>query len=120
MPISRRQNSLLLAQSFSKTDDKPDQIGVFHIGFAGVVYYADGPIHDYKRNRFSVQSFFEDRDRPLLVTDSEGLKRFVRFLPADAKIIERQPRFLKRGELVVIGRERSAGLAAKRAGPRDG
>ena len=119
VPISQRQNSLLLAQSLSKTDDKPDQIGVFHIGFAGVVYYADGPIHDYKRNRFSVQSFFEDRDRPLLVTDSEGLEAIRPFLPADAKVIERQPRFLKRGELVVVGRERQAGLASKRAGPRD-
>jgi 4-amino-4-deoxy-L-arabinose transferase-like glycosyltransferase len=119
VPISQRQNSVQLSQTFGKIDDRPDQIGVFHIGFAGVVYYADGPIHDYKRNRFGVQSFFEHWDRPVLVTDSEGYEAVRSFLPADAKIIERQPRFLKRGELIVIGREPPTGFAARHAKPRD-
>jgi hypothetical protein len=55
----------------------------------------------------------------VLVTDSEGYEAVRSFLPADAKIIERQPRFLKRGELIVIGREPPTGFAARHAKPRD-
>ncbi|HEY2147262.1 MAG TPA: glycosyltransferase family 39 protein, partial [Pirellulales bacterium] len=41
VPISRRQNSVLLAEMLQREADKPDQLGLFGIGFAGVVYYSD-------------------------------------------------------------------------------
>jgi hypothetical protein len=119
VPISRRQNSVLLAEMIQRAIDKPDQLGLFGIGFAGVVYYADRPIHDYKRNRWSAQSFFENWDRPMLVTDADGYQRLRNLLPADAKIVERHPRFLKRGDLIVVAREPPSGSAAKSTQPPD-
>lgn len=118
VPLSRRQNSVLLAEMLEKTAEKPDQLGLFGIGFAGVVYYADRPIHDYKRNRWSAQSFFENWDCPMLVTDADGYQRLRKLLPADAIIVERHPRFLKRGDLIVIAREPPNGLARKNAAPQ--
>jgi len=117
VPLSRRQNSVLLAEMLERKGEKPDQLGLFQIGFAGVVYYAECPIHDYKRNRWSAQSFFENWDRPMLVTDADGYERIRRLLPPDSRVIERQPRFMKRGDLIVIAREPPNGLAAKSASP---
>jgi 4-amino-4-deoxy-L-arabinose transferase-like glycosyltransferase len=119
VPISRRQNSVLLAEMLLRTADKPDQLGLFQIGFAGVVFYADRPIHDYKRNRWSAQSFFENWDRPMLVTDADGYQRIRNLLPADSKIVERHPRFLKRGDLIVIAREPPNAVARKSVPPSE-
>jgi 4-amino-4-deoxy-L-arabinose transferase-like glycosyltransferase len=119
VPISRRQNSVLLAEMLQRTADKPDQLGLFQIGFAGVVFYADRPIHDYKRNRWSAQSFFETWDHPMLVTDADGFQRIRNLLPADSKIVERHPRFLKRGDLIVIARKPPNALARKSAPPSE-
>lgn len=113
VPFSNRQDSLLVTRTARASDDKPDQIGLFGIGMAGVVYYADQPVHNYQRNRWAVQEFFEEHERPLLMTDAEGYEKLKGFLPPDAKIIERKPRFLKRGEMLVIGRERRENVAGR-------
>jgi 4-amino-4-deoxy-L-arabinose transferase-like glycosyltransferase len=114
VPISRLQNGAQFAEMLQQIEGKPDGIGMFHVAATGVIYYADPPLHDFKEDRQGVQSFFARAECPVLVTDAEGYNVIRPLLPPDARIIDRQPRFLKRGEMVVIGRAPSANLAAHR------
>ncbi|HEV3416447.1 MAG TPA: glycosyltransferase family 39 protein [Pirellulales bacterium] len=114
VPLSRLQNGAQFAEMLQQIEGKPDGIGLFHVATTGVIYYADPPLHDFKEDRQGVQSFFARAECPVLVTDAEGYNAIRSLLPPDAIVIDRQPRFLKRGEMVVIGRAPSANVAALR------
>ena len=91
---------------------------MFHVGTPGVIYYGGQRLHDFKEDRPGVQAYFAMGQRPILVTDDEGYRALRPLLPPDARVIEREPRFMKHGEMLVIGREPSAGIAAQRRPPQ--
>ena len=61
-----------------------------------------------KSSRFSnaadVERFFEQSTGGYLITNSDGWDDLQTHLPPDVAVVARQPRFLKRGEVLLIGR----------------
>jgi 4-amino-4-deoxy-L-arabinose transferase-like glycosyltransferase len=103
--VSRRQNGTQLAEALRRMAFQPDRIAMYRVGDAGFIYYTDSRCQKGSEDCSGVQSMFAHSDRPLLVTDEEGYASIRSLLPADARIVGRQPRWLRSGDIVFVGRQ---------------
>ncbi len=110
--VSRRQNGAQVAESINRLKFKPDRVGAYRVTDAGLVFYAAIRHDDWNECTASVQSLFADCDRPLLITDDEGYRSIRSLLPADAIVVSRRPRLFRKGELVLVGRDKPIELSA--------
>ncbi len=103
--VSRRQNGTQLAEALRRMEFQPDRIAMYRVGDAGFIYYTDSRCQKGSEDCSGVRSIFAHCDRPLLVTDEEGYESIRSLLPADARIVGRQPRWLRGGDIVFVGRQ---------------
>jgi len=141
-PISREQTSVRLVDAVNRFADSSTPIATYRIRLPDFVYYlgrpgpimgvrlanasnpgdsvelahelaTSGPIDPYQPD--DTLLWLDNLDNALLITDLEGLEQLRPILPADAVVLARERRFLKKGELLLVGRrpvetaERSAG-----------
>lgn len=101
---SRGQNSARLIALIRQADPEPLELATFDYNAPSLVFYARQPLQQFYAEA-EVRKFFADHDNAYLITRAECLEQFARALPADIAELARQPRFLRRGEeLIVLGR----------------
>jgi 4-amino-4-deoxy-L-arabinose transferase-like glycosyltransferase len=115
--FSTRQTSIQMTDAVERLGTPDTPVGIYRAYLPGLIYYSDRqrPIMrvrtpaDAERLTAAAADF-------LLITDVQGLAELRSSLPADAVVLERQTRFLKGTEMVVVGRQAAA---ASKALPSD-
>lgn len=110
--VSSHQNSASIVQRAKEAGDTDAKLAMFGHNSPSLVYYAGGRVEPLWTVE-QVGQFFRDTRLPMLVTRADRYEELKRVLPADVAVLERQPRFLKKGEVLLLGR-----AAQTAAGPR--
>lgn len=100
--VSRHQNSVALPDALH--GDSRFEPAAFDLAVPGMVYYAHRRIPHYEEARYALR-FLRSSPEALLVTHSRGYRELRSRLPPDVAIVSRQRRFLRRSEVVVLGRQ---------------
>lgn len=106
------------------------QFGALGVIEPSWVFYAKQPIkpiclmptpntveNRWKLQHVPVTEFFSEGPDQLIVTTDDNLRYLKPFLPEDAKVVARTPRFLRNGDWLIIGR---TSLAAREPGYAQG
>ncbi len=133
-PFSRLQTSLQITEMVERLGSPDMALGTFRVSAPGFIYYANrheaiaglkraedvlklyarsapggnppvGSRDDVYSGVYSGPPVTDAADF-LLVTDGPGLSEVRPLLPPDTVVLERRPRFLKLGEIVIVGRRR--------------
>ncbi|HEV2970522.1 MAG TPA: glycosyltransferase family 39 protein [Pirellulales bacterium] len=103
--ISTQQSSVRMNDAVRQFGTESTAVGVYRAYLPGLIYYADRPqpiVELYRRG--DVRQLLDKSDDFLVITDLPGLIELRPQLPVGAVVLEQQPRFLKGGELLVVGR----------------
>jgi hypothetical protein len=103
-PFSRLQNGVLLADSIHRLGSNSTPIGTFQLNLPSLVYYADRRqrvAHLYRVDEVRNWVAATAGDF-ILITDEQRFAEIKRILPASHLVIEREPRFGRRGEVLVL------------------
>lgn len=138
-PISNQQTSVRLLEAVNRFGDHNTPIATYRIRLPDFIFYAGrtGPIlgvrlanssnprdsvewsHEFAgrgpENPYQpddTKLWLDNLDGALLITDLEGLEQLRPILPADAVVLDREKRFLKPGELLLVGRRPKVVAAA--------
>ncbi|HEX3998740.1 MAG TPA: glycosyltransferase family 39 protein [Pirellulales bacterium] len=114
-PLSQEQNGVRLAEFLQKIPEQPSRLGQFRLAFVGLVYYADRKVEELATAN-DAAALFANEQNSLVATDPEGFEQLKALAPADLEIVAREPRFGRRGDMVLVGR--SAKLVAPSMGDR--
>ena len=112
VPLSREQNGVRLGEFVGQLPEAPSQLGQFRLAFVGLVYYADRKVEELATPADAASLFTNSAD-PLVVTDSEGFAQIDALLPGELRIVGREPRFCRPGDMVLVTRSPSAIVAVK-------
>jgi 4-amino-4-deoxy-L-arabinose transferase-like glycosyltransferase len=102
MRASRHQNSAAVVE-IARGENGRVPLATFAHPESSVVYYAADKVRRFS-NAADVERFFEQSTSGYLITNSDGWDELQTHLPPDVAIVARQPRFLKRGEVLLVGR----------------
>ncbi len=139
-PISNQQTSLRLVEAVNRFGDRNTPIATYRIRLPDFVFYEGrrrepifgvrlanasdphdsvewshefagrGPDNPYQPD--DTKLWLDNLDNALLITDLEGLEQLRPILPVDAVVLDREKRFLKPGELLLVGRRPKAAVTA--------
>jgi 4-amino-4-deoxy-L-arabinose transferase-like glycosyltransferase len=115
--VDRRQPSEALVQAVREHGGDSASLAAFRHLEPSVVYYAGRQIREFSDAR-EVDEFFQSQPAPYLVTNADELPTLRYSLPDDVIEVARMPRFLKPGEVVVLGRESRVGTAHQKLNAR--
>ena len=142
VPISERQTSMRFVEAVNRFGDKSTPIATYRIRLPDFVYYAarrepimgvrlansSDPADSLELARTSATGnesdpynaddtrlWLDNLDNALLITDMQGLEELRPVLPFDAVVLAREPRFLKPGELLLVGRRPTSETADRMA-----
>lgn len=136
-PISEQQTSLRLVAAVNRFADSTTPIATYRIRLPDFVYYAarSEPIMGIRTANTSAANdtnysqahtdepydpkarlYLDNLDNALIITDQQGLQELRPMLPADTVVLARERRFLKSGELLVVGRRPVGEVADRSAG----
>jgi 4-amino-4-deoxy-L-arabinose transferase-like glycosyltransferase len=131
VPISKLQTSVQFVEAVNRYGDRSTPIATYRIRLPDFVYYAgrnepimgvrlanasapgasievaravapSGPIDPYQPD--DTRLWLDDLEGTLLITDLDGLAELRPILPPDTVVLEHIRRFLKPGELLLVGR----------------
>lgn len=78
-------------------------LGVYEYFAPNLVYYAERHIHRLEEPA-AITEFFATYPQGLLLTRDDRLEALEAQLPSDVTVLEKRPRFLRRHDLVLLGR----------------
>ena len=110
--VARHQNApSLVARAAQETDAAP-RMSTYEYFVPSLVFYAQQPVRPLATPA-QVAAFFQESGQGYLVTRADKLDELKPLLPAGIDVLEQQRRFLRRGDLVLLGRhsERTAQAA---------
>jgi 4-amino-4-deoxy-L-arabinose transferase-like glycosyltransferase len=108
--VSRHQNSASLVELARRGRTGPIELATFDLNTPSLVFYARQRVDGYF-DPADVRRFFDRSTEPYLIACSEQLDRLRGVLGDDAAVVARQRRFLRRGDLVMLGRPPSTSRA---------
>ncbi|HEV3416743.1 MAG TPA: glycosyltransferase family 39 protein, partial [Pirellulales bacterium] len=116
--LSTQQTSVRMNDAVRRLGTETTPVGVYRAYLPGLVYYADRlqPIVELYR-RGDVRQLLDKTDNFLVITDLPGLIELRPLLPVGAAVLEEQTRFLKGGELYVVGRRPAAASSSDHDSP---
>ena len=103
VPVGRHQNSASLVDVATKNSTATFELATFHHTAPSVVYYAGRPVDQFF-DAERVRQFFRDSAEPFVIADAAHYDELKPILPGDVVVLARQRRFLKEGELLLLGR----------------
>ncbi len=113
--IDGHQHSRPLMAALHGDSPAPPQIGGYQYCDASTVYYAGGTVATLEDGD-KLQGFVRRSLHPYIVTTGEGLHDLETKLPGTWRIVARRPRFLCKGDIVVIApREATSELSRREA-----
>jgi 4-amino-4-deoxy-L-arabinose transferase-like glycosyltransferase len=101
--VSRHQNSASLVEQTRRGGPAAVDLATFDFNAPSLVFYARQRVRSYFGAE-DVRRFFDDSANPYLITRADELERLRDVLPRDVEVVARQPRFLRPGEVVLLGR----------------
>lgn len=109
--VSRHQNSESFATAAREFGGERAALATYEYFAPSLVFYAEQRVLRLKQPE-EIQIYFAEADCPLLITRADRLDKLRRVLPADITTLARQPRFLRRHDLVLLGRRPQLAAAA--------
>jgi 4-amino-4-deoxy-L-arabinose transferase-like glycosyltransferase len=101
--VSRHQNSPAMAGAARRASPTDRRIATFQYYAPSLVFYAQQRVPEC-RSAEEVRQLFAVPGSAFLVTRPDHLPMLAEALPADVTVLARQRRFLRKGELVLLGR----------------
>ncbi|REJ68996.1 MAG: glycosyltransferase family 39 protein [Planctomycetota bacterium] len=103
--VDRFQNAEPLASAVFEHAEGPAALAGYRFFRPSWVYYARQPIaHIATEDADAVRAHFGASRNAFLITDGSGFDDLRDKLPGDVEVLMRRPRFLKDGELLLLGR----------------
>lgn len=109
--VSRHQNSESFAAAARAFGGDRIALATYEYFAPSLVFYAEQRVLRLKQPE-EIQTYFAEADCPLLITRADRLDQLKNVLPADITTLARQPRFLRRHDLVLLGRRPQLAAAA--------
>ena len=113
--IDRHQHSRPLMEEVRRDSPAEPQIAGYKYCDASTVYYARGPVADCDDSG-KLREFLDRSPHPYVVTTGDELKNLETQMPGQWRIVARRPRFLAKGEIVVLAPQASTGESVGRRG----
>jgi hypothetical protein len=101
--VSRHQNSASLISIAQQLGAGQLRLATFSHPESSVIYYSDRRVERFEQPDDAVR-FLVDGRGDYVITNSEQWKELRPLLPPGIGVVTRQPRFLKRGDVVLVGR----------------
>lgn len=109
--VSAHHNSANLMDKARQLSDGQFQLASYLHSEPSVVFYAHKPVLSCQRPAEMLQ-FFADAKGGFMITNSEAYQEIVNSKPADVVILAREQRFLRPGEVLLLGRPPKIARAA--------
>ena len=114
LPIDAHQNSQMLTDFARQHSEGPPHLGSHNYLPPSLVYYGKQPVAPLSGE--AISHFFATHPKDaFLVTTDKHYQSLASQLPADVAILIRDRRFLKKGEVLLLGRSTTAEVAGRRA-----
>jgi 4-amino-4-deoxy-L-arabinose transferase-like glycosyltransferase len=103
VPFSQQQTSIRMLNSIRRIGAESATIGTCRLFLPGLFFYADfdHPIIQVKKAA-DARDLFGSEGRTVLITDVDGFEELGSIVPDDARVIERQTRYLKGTTLLLV------------------
>jgi hypothetical protein len=101
--VGRHQNSSSLVSIARELGAGDLRLATLAHPESSVVYYSDSHVERFEQPADAVRFLTEGRG-DYVITGADQWRELRELLPPDIGVITRQPRFLKRGDVVLIGR----------------
>jgi 4-amino-4-deoxy-L-arabinose transferase-like glycosyltransferase len=101
--LSAHQTSKTFADFAQRDAQGSATLAVYEYFEPSLVFYADQRVNRFEKVR-EVRQFFESAPRPYLITDQRAMRHLAPALPSDVHVMLRKRRFLRRTDLVLLGR----------------
>jgi hypothetical protein len=114
--VDRYQTSPPLARAIADATPPGEQpaVGSYHYFRPSFVFYTDQTVAQF-RSPDDVRAFFERHPTTaFLITTDTSVTKLAAALPADVVVLDKRPKFLQKGNLLVLGR-RHTSTATKNA-----
>ena len=114
--IDRHQHSRPLMEEVRRDNPAEPQIAGYRYCDASTVYYARGPVAEF-HDTAGLRTFLDRSPHPYVITTGDELQDLETRMPGQWRVIARRPRFLAKGEIVVVA-PISDRLCCRAKGPR--
>lgn len=113
--VDRYQISPPLAQAIADATPSGEQpaIGSFHFFRPSFVFYTEHPVAELHGPEEVTAFFVAHPDSAFLITTDERIERLDGALPPGIVVLDKRPRFLQKGNVLLLGREVNAATARK-------
>ena len=111
--IDRHQHSRPLLEEVRRDSPAEPQIAGYKYCDASTVYYARGPVAECD-DAAKLRDFLDRSPHPYVVTTGDEMKDLESQMPGQWRIVARRPRFLAKGEIVVLAPQVPAGASVSR------
>jgi hypothetical protein len=103
VPFSEQQTSIRMLNSIRRIGAESANIGTCRIFLPGLFFYSDfdHPIVQVKKLE-EARDLFNSPGRSVLITDVDGYEELGPWVPEEAHVVERQNRYLKGTELLLV------------------
>jgi 4-amino-4-deoxy-L-arabinose transferase-like glycosyltransferase len=112
--VSSHQNSASIVQRAHEAGDAEPTLATFGHSSPSLVYYAGRRVETLSTLE-QVGQFFREARSPMLVTRADRYEELQYILPNDITVLERQPRFLKKGEVLLLGRPTQTAAGSRKS-----
>ena len=117
--VDRHQHSRPLLAAVQGDSPATPQIAGYHYCDASTVYYAGGPVATLD-DEVKLQGFVRRSPHPYVVTTAEGLDDLEAKMPGTWRVVARRPRFLSKGEIIVVAPRAAASELSRREASAEG
>ncbi len=113
--VDRHQISPALAQAIADATPQGEQpaIGSFHFFRPSFVFYTEQPVAELHGPEEVTAFFAAHPGSAFLITTDERIERLDGALPPGIVVLDQRPRFLQKGNVLLLGRENNAAIARK-------
>jgi 4-amino-4-deoxy-L-arabinose transferase-like glycosyltransferase len=111
--VDAHQHSQPLMASLHADSPAPPQIAGYRYCDKSTVYYAGCPVAAIDDSA-ALQSFIRQAPHPYVVTTTDGLNDLEAKMPGQWRMVARRPRFLFKGEIVVVAPRAVSNLLSRR------
>jgi 4-amino-4-deoxy-L-arabinose transferase-like glycosyltransferase len=105
--IDRFQNARPMMTEIRRTCPKACELAGYHFLPDSFVFYAGQRVANVE-SPSDIREFLEKSDNPFVLTTNKSEEHLAATLPGEFYVVARQRRFLRRGEVVILGRKPDA------------
>ncbi|MEX2113081.1 MAG: glycosyltransferase family 39 protein [Pirellulales bacterium] len=108
--VDRYQISSPMAQVIAQATPEGEQpaIGSFHFFRPSLVFYTDHSIEELQGPEEVTAFFAAHPETAFLITTDERIERLASALPPGIAVLDKRPRFLQKGNVLLLGRDKAA------------